>query len=70
MDALTYLKEKTRMCDETEACYKCILFCHTEDGDYNCEYTETEYPDVAVELIDQWSRTHPEKEKIWKRVKE
>ena len=68
MDALTYLKEKTRMCDETEACYKCILYCHTEDGDYNCKYTETEYPEAAVNLIDQWSRTHPKREKHWQRI--
>jgi hypothetical protein len=61
MDAVEYLKEKTRMCK-----YPCSN-CAIKDENKNqkafesCVQFEKKYPEQAVETVEKWSKEHPVK---------
>ena len=50
MDAVTYLKERRRMCDEYSTCVRCPLgkFAYCVDAE----------PEEQVKAVEQWSKEH------------
>ena len=63
MDAVEFLKEKSRMCNTFNLCdgggYKetCELY---QEGLTCADYTN-DYPEKAVEIVEQWAKEHPRK---------
>jgi hypothetical protein len=51
MDALTYLKEKIRMCDNMPTCYACPFIGY-------CERIEAEIPEYAIAIVNRWSNEY------------
>lgn len=58
MDAIKYLKEKERMCYKQEDCTHCPL---KTDDDNTCSILEETNPEEAVEIVEEWSKEHPQK---------
>ena len=58
MDAIKYLKEKERMCYKQEDCTHCPLKI---DDDNTCSILEETNPEEAVEIVEEWSKEHPQK---------
>lgn len=58
MDAVMYLKERTRMCG-TDECSKCPAFAR--DGGCQLESEEIMSPNEAVDFVEKWSKEHPRK---------
>lgn len=55
MDAVTYLKEKKRMCDAMkDGCENCPM-----QGCKGCGSIEIEDPETAVDYVEMWSKEHP-----------
>ena len=66
MDAKEFLKERKRMCDsiegsESDSCEGCPL---NDNGFYfDCDFDVcARHADQVVQLVEQWSREHPEEE--------
>jgi len=68
MDAVMFLKEKERLCDWTRLictfkkpvnCRKCPLGNPGFDWE-DCDRTMAEMPEKAVEIVEQWSKDHPQ----------
>ena len=63
MDAVEFLKEKSRMCNTFNLCdgegYKetCELY---REGLTCADYTN-DYPEKAVEIVERWAKEHPKK---------
>ena len=63
MDAVEFLKEKSRMCNTFNLCdgggYKetCELY---KEGLTCADYTN-DYPEKAVEIVERWAKEHPKK---------
>lgn len=63
MDAVEFLKEKSRMCNAFNLCdgggYKeaCKLY---KEGLTCADYTN-DYPEKAVEIVERWAKEHPRK---------
>ena len=63
MDAVEFLKEKSRMCNTFNLCdgggYKetCEL---CKEGLTCADYTN-DYPEKAVEIVERWAKEHPKK---------
>lgn len=63
MDAVEFLKEKSRMCNTFNLCdgggYKetCELY---KEGLTCADYTN-DYPEKAVEIVERWAKEHPRK---------
>lgn len=63
MDAIEFLKEKSRMCNTFNLCdgggYKetCELY---KEGLTCADYTN-DYPEKAVEIVERWAKEHPKK---------
>jgi hypothetical protein len=51
MDALTFVKEHRRMCDEHLACVGCPLS--------NLAYCSDAEPEELVTAVEEWSKEHP-----------
>lgn len=56
MDAIKFLKEKSRMCysfsgEVISGCDNCPLF--------PCNVFEEKHPEQAVSIVDEWSKEHP-----------
>ena len=63
MDAVEFLKEKSRMCNAFNLCdgggykEKCELY---KEGLTCADYTN-DYPEKAVEIVERWAKEHPRK---------
>lgn len=58
MDAVKYLKERSRMCDTFGlSCSGCPLGNSVED----CDDLQGESLEKAVEIVEKWSKEHPQK---------
>lgn len=58
MDAVKYLKERSRMCDTFGlSCSGCPLGNSVED----CDDLQRERPEKAVEIVEKWSAENPQK---------
>lgn len=61
MDAVEYLKQRTRMnhnCD-IGMCQTCELGSNYNGRTVGCETFESEYPEEAVKVIESWAKEHP-----------
>lgn len=63
MDAVEYLKAKTRMSGGCfyENCYECVICISNNGRDLDCVEMERQYPDEAVKLVEKWAKEHPAK---------
>lgn len=73
MDVLTYLKERTRMlnsigrieayCDGV-TCHLCPFSKIISDMkmDVYCDDLEATYPEIAIEVVENWAKDNPVKE--------
>lgn len=52
MDAVKYLKERERMCENFKNCDGCSFIHH-------CSDFMGEYAEEAVRIVEQWSKEHP-----------
>ena len=58
MDAVKFLKEKTRMCSSKD-CDKCMLKTKNNGSDLNCISFIEKHPQTAVAVVKKWSAEHP-----------
>lgn len=68
MDAVEFLREKTRMCDsfgtEEHSCETCRL-SHANNGTrMACSDFIYKSPEMAVSIVEKWSKEHPRKTRL------
>lgn len=70
MDAVEYLKDRTRMTKAGDgvhgglceiSCTECPLYDENNGMKVNCEKLETLYPEKLVEIVEKWAAEHPRK---------
>lgn len=65
MDAIEFLKEKKRMCKSLQlqkgSCHNCSLSNKNNNTTLYCTDFITDYPEKTVEIVEQWSKSHPRK---------
>lgn len=60
MDAVKFFHEKNRMClSYSGDCDYCPLGRISRDNTMSCYYIMNHRPDIAVDVIEQWSEEHP-----------
>ena len=60
MDAVKFLKVKTRMCNSVNCC-ECPLDTENNGKRVNCQVIERDYTEEAVSIVEKWSKEHPVK---------
>ena len=60
MDAVKFLKEKERMC-ENILCDECPLSNRKNGTDYWCRSFIEKFPEKAITVVEKWSEEHPVK---------
>ena len=68
MDAVIYLKEKTRLCDNTYSCEECVFFKYYNCLVEPCQMIEAHHPIDAISIVERWSIDHPQHEYKWRKV--
>lgn len=66
MDAVKFLKEKKRMCDSFDNYCTDCTGCEIESkssGMHCAEYME-KYPEQTVEIVEKWSKEHPQETRL------
>ena len=63
MDAIKFLKEFGRMCQNT-LCSDCILSPVNNRASENCWVFSKSHPETAVSIIEQWAEENPEKTRL------
>lgn len=71
MDAVEYLKDRTRMTKEGKhnphhdicgiSCNECPLYERNSGLEVDCQKIESFYPEKAVEIVEKWAAEHPKK---------
>lgn len=63
MDAVEYLKQRTRMTHKCDigVCQFCELGVNYNGHTIGCEEFESEFPEKAVAIVEQWAKEHPRK---------
>lgn len=62
MDAVKFLREKVRMCNENSTCNQCELYKSEIDcTGSSCKKWMEEYPEDAVAFVEKWAAEHPSK---------
>ena len=62
MDAVKFLREKVRMCNENSTCNQCELYKSEIDcTGISCKKWMEEYPEDAVAFVEKWASEHPSK---------
>lgn len=60
MDAIKFLREKVRMCNENSTCNQCELYKSEIDcTGISCKKWMEEYPEDAVAFVEKWASEHP-----------
>ena len=60
MDALEFLKVRSRMTNKCEMdCDKCLLGCNKNSRGVSCSGLETNYPNEAIQIVEEWGKEHP-----------
>lgn len=60
MDAVKFLREKGRMCNENSTCNQCELYKSEIDcTGSSCKKWMEEYPEDAVAFMEKWAAEHP-----------
>ena len=62
MDAVTYLKEKKRMCETMKQCKECPL--NSIKTGYICADLWKALPELSVEIVEKWSKDNPAKTRV------
>lgn len=60
MDAVTYIKDKTRMCRKIN-CKDCNLSHWLNGTEHSCSEFAYLYPEKAIAIVEKWSEEHPQK---------
>lgn len=60
MDAIKYIKDKTRMCREIN-CKDCNLSHWLNGAGQSCSEFAYLYPEKAVAIVEKWAEEHPQK---------
>lgn len=59
MDAVKFLKEKKRMCDSFgDYCTECEIY--KIQRIMHCDTSIEKYPEQTVEIVERWSKEHPQ----------
>ena len=62
MDAVEFLREKARMCNENPTCNQCELYkSKIACTGILCKKWMEEYPEDAVAFMEKWAKEHPAK---------
>lgn len=62
MEAVEYLKAKGRMTNTCNiGCNNCLLSTQNNGKNLDCSNFENEFPELAVEAVEQWANEHPVK---------
>lgn len=61
MNAIKYLKEKHRICSIYKLCGKCPLGKPQNGKNVDCTKLEVEHTEKTVEIVEKWSKEHPQK---------
>lgn len=61
MDAVKFLKEDERMCHTIADCVTCPLSENNNKIRQCCSIFKQEHPKEYVEIVEQWSKEHPQK---------
>lgn len=62
MEAVKFLREKVRMCNENSTCNQCELYKSEIDcTGISCKKWMEEYPEDAVAFVEKWAAEHPVK---------
>lgn len=63
MDAIEFFKEKKRMCNyfKQGSCSNCSLSIGNNKTTLYCNDFISNYPEKTVEIVEQWSKSHPQK---------
>ena len=62
MNAVEFFKELNRMCDEQRNCKRCPMNKALGLDEYDsCIGYTGEKPEIAVRVVEKWSREHPRK---------
>lgn len=62
MDAVKFLKERIRMCNSCiDSCKECELYKISVKSDTDCIRLLDYHFEEAVEAVEKWSQTHPQK---------
>ena len=60
MDAIEYLKTRTRMTSNcTVNCDECLLHYKNNNKELYCNKLEEYYPKVAIQIVEEWGKEHP-----------
>ena len=60
MDAIEYLKTRTRMTNNcTINCDECLLHYKNNDKELYCNKLEEYYPNEAIKIVEDWEKEHP-----------
>ena len=60
MDAIEYLKTRTRMTNNcTINCDECLLHYKNNDKELYCNKLEEYYPNEAIKIVEEWGKEHP-----------
>lgn len=74
MEAVEFLKEYNRMCDNQDNCDECNYFDElnkykiiNNEDDFdcdNCRIITLDTPEFSVKYVEQWSKEHPKKTRL------
>ena len=60
MDAIEYLKTRTRMTKNCEMdCDECLLGCNKNSRGISCSGLEIYHPKEAIKIVEEWKKEHP-----------
>ena len=60
MDAIEYLKTRTRMTKNCEMdCDECLLGCNKNSRGVSCSGLEIYHPEEAIKIVEEWKKEHP-----------
>lgn len=59
MDALEYLRAKSRMTNNCRRCEKCKLHYKYNSKGKICDAFEREYPKEAIQIVEDWAKENP-----------
>ena len=61
MDAVKFIKARWRMYDYYLDCEECPLDKSNNDTGLRCDLYIQDNPEIAVDMIERWSKNHPER---------
>ena len=64
MDAVKFVKEYRRMCNQHADCVGCPIESIASKKQLYCRDFQIKFPDWFVNLVELWSREHPQKTRL------